>query len=160
MALDPKTFPRPPLLQRITKQLLIKFPGPHGPTIATTDRAYWVLETYHPPTYYLPRDSISIPLTKTPRQSFCEWKGVATYFSFKTSGGETVADRAWTYEEPSPGFREIRDFVSFYADAEGRWECYVDGEMVEAQPGDFYGGWMTSEIVRESVKGRPGTRGW
>ena len=69
-----------------------------------------------------------------------------------------MENRAWTYGEPTPAFASIKDHVSFYADE--RWECYVDGEKVEPQPGDFYGGWMTSEIVRASVKGAPGTRGW
>ncbi|CAC9890754.1 unnamed protein product [Aureobasidium pullulans] len=120
-----------------------------GQTIASTDRAYWVLETYHPPTYYLPPDSIKLNLTPTSRRTFCD---------FTTPGGEQVDSRAWTYKEPTPTFAEIKDYVSFYADP--RWECYVDGELVEPQPGDFYGGWMTSDIVRKSVKGAPGTRGW
>ncbi|KAI4719779.1 DUF427-domain-containing protein [Aureobasidium sp. EXF-10727] len=156
--LDPRTFPRPPALQQIKKNILIKFPGPDGPTIASTDRAYWVLETYHPPTYYLPPASIKLDMTPTSRRTFCEWKGAANYFTFKTPAGDLVDSRAWTYNEPTPTFTDIKGYVSFYADP--RWECYVDGELVEAQPGDFYGGWMTSDIVRKSVKGAPGTRGW
>ena len=158
MTLDPRTFPRPPALEQISKHILIKFPGASGATIASTRSAYWVLETYHPPTYYLPRSDIQIPLTQTPRQTFCEWKGVAAYFSFDTPQGQKIENRCWTYSEPTKRFKDIKDYVSFYAD--DRWECYVDGEKVEPQPGDFYGGWMTSDIVRKSVKGAPGTRGW
>lgn len=158
MPLDPKTFPRPPALQQITKQILIKFPGPDGPTIASTNHAHWVLETYHPPTYYLPPAAIKLELSPTSRRTFCEWKGVANYFSFTTPTGERIENRAWTYTEPSSTFSAIKDHVSFYADP--RWECFVDGEKVEPQPGDFYGGWMTKDIVRQSVKGAPGTRGW
>lgn len=158
MTLDPRTFPRPPLLQQIKKNILIKFPGPNGQTVASTTNAYWVLETYHPPTYYLPPSSVQIPLRKTGHHSYCEWKGVASYFAFATPEGQQIENRAWTYEEPSNSFRPIKDYVSFYADK--RWECYVDGELVEPQPGDFYGGWMTQDIKRESVKGAPGTRGW
>lgn len=58
----------------------------------------------------------------------------------------------WTYERPTEGFRDIKDHLSFYA---GPWECYVDGEKVEPQPGDFYGGWVTSEI-QGKIKGGPG----
>lgn len=158
MTLDPRTFPRPPRLEQISKHVLIKWPGAGGSRIAETRRAFWVLETYHPPTYYIPRSDVELSMTTTPRKTFCEWKGVATYFSFNTPSGEEVENRAWTYEEPTREFKGIKDYVSFYADE--RWECYVDGEKVEPQPGDFYGGWMTSEILRESVKGAPGTRHW
>jgi len=158
MSLDPRTFPRPPCLERIAKDLLIKWPGSNGGIIASTKNAFWVLETYHPPTYYIPLSDVKIRLQPTARHTFCEWKGVASYFAFETPSGEKVADRAWTYEEPTPAFKDVKNHVSFYAD--DRWECYVDGEKVEPQPGDFYGGWMTSDIVRASVKGAPGTRGW
>lgn len=158
MTLDPRSFPRPPRLERIAKHILIKWPGADGATIASTRNASWVLETYHPPTYYIPPTDVYIPLATTTRQTFCEWKGVATYYTFKTPDGQRVDSRAWSYGAPSTSFKDIKDYLSFYAD--DRWECYVDGEKVEPQPGDFYGGWMTSDIVRASVKGAPGTRGW
>ncbi|KAL1305334.1 hypothetical protein AAFC00_002232 [Neodothiora populina] len=158
MTLNPLTFPRPPLIASINKQILIKFRGPTGPTIASTNHAQWILETHHPPTYYIPPSSISIPLTKSPHKSYCEWKGVATYFDFVTPEARKVERRAWTYEEPSNKYKDLKDWVCFYADE--RWECYVGGELVEPQPGDFYGGWMTKDVMREGVKGAPGTRGW
>lgn len=92
-----------------------------------------------------------MPLAKTGRTSWCEWKGRATYFSLTAGGGE-VRDRVWTYEEPTPAFAPLRGFLSFYA---GPWDCFVDGERVVPQPGDFYGGWVTAEL-QGIVKGRTG----
>ena len=94
-----------------------------------------------------------MPLTRTPRSSFCEWKGRATYYTVTApGGGAAVADRIWSYDDPTPGFTPLRGCLSFYA---GPWDCYVDGERVEPQPGDFYGGWVTSDI-EGIVKGRNG----
>lgn len=151
--LNPRSFPRPPLCEPTPRHLRVVW---NNTTIAETTSAYWVLETYHPPTYYLPPSALKIPLQKTPRSSYCEWKGQATYYAVE-DGGEVVKDRIWSYDSPTEGFKEIKGFLSFYA---GPWECFVDGERVEAQPGDFYGGWMTSDVERSSVKGAPGTRGW
>ncbi|KAB8342933.1 hypothetical protein FH972_022530 [Carpinus fangiana] len=161
--LDPKTFPRPPLLERTSKHLVIKWPAAlGGATIADTTSAYWVLETFHPPTYYIPPGDVAPGAlsTSSARRTFCEWKGDATYFRVaRPDGSGSVDGRAWTYERPSvERFAPIAGFVSFYAGNE--WECFVDDEKVEAQPGSFYGGWMTSDIKRESVKGAPGTTGW
>ena len=84
-------------------------------------------------------------------RGFCHGCGTPLFFRY------VVKDRIWSYESPTEGFKGIDGFLSFYA---GPWECFVDGEKVEAQPGDFYGGWMTQDIERSSVKGAPGTRGW
>lgn len=154
--LNPRNFPRPPLCERTPRHLLVTW---NGTTIAETKEAFWVLETYHPPTYYLPPSSLKTPLSPTSRTSYCEWKGQATYYAVTNPADskEVVRDRIWSYDNPTEGFTGIKGFLSFYA---GPWECFVDGEKVEAQPGDFYGGWMTSDIERSSVKGAPGTRGW
>lgn len=156
--LNPRNFPRPPLCERTSRHLQIKW---NGTPIAETKEAFWVLETYHPPTYYLPPSSLArnITLQPTNHASFCEWKGRATYYSIANPAnpGEVVKDRLWSYDSPSETFKGIAGYLSFYA---GPWECFVDGEKVEAQPGGFYGGWMTSDIERSSVKGAPGTRGW
>ncbi|KAH8793693.1 hypothetical protein F5882DRAFT_459423 [Hyaloscypha sp. PMI_1271] len=150
--LNVQNFPRPPLLERTPRHLQVKW---HGQTIADTKDAYWVLETYHPPTYYIPKSSLSIPLTRTQKSSFCEWKGWATYYSVTSEGEkETVKDRIWSYESPNEAYKEIKGYVSFYA---GPWECFVDGEEVRPQPGDFYGGWTTSELVG-TIKGDAATR--
>ncbi|KAJ1324270.1 DUF427 domain-containing protein [Microdochium nivale] len=146
--LNVQSFPRPPLLERTARHLIVKW---KGEVIADTKEAFWVLETHHPPTYYLPPASIKVPLTQTPRSSYCEWKGKATYYSLSL-GGETVANRIWSYNSPTSSFAPLKGYLSFYA---GPWDCYVDGEKVEPQPGDFYGGWVTSDIGG-IVKGRMG----
>ncbi|MCJ1402635.1 hypothetical protein MMC11_005855 [Xylographa trunciseda] len=163
--LNPFNFPRPPLLERTPRHLQVKW---RDIVIADTKDAFWVLETTHPPTYYLPPSAVLAPLVKSSHSSFCEWKGRATYWDitlpknpssiedFKQGKGEKIRNRIWSYEDPTDGFRPIKDYVSFYA---GPWDCYVDGELVKPQPGDFYGGWVTSEIVGQ-VKGGPGTWGW
>ncbi|KAJ3489734.1 hypothetical protein NLG97_g5940 [Lecanicillium saksenae] len=143
-----QSFPRPPLLERTSRHLQIRY---KGELIADTTEAYWVLETHHPPTYYLPPSSVKVPLAKTGRKTWCEWKGMATYFSLRLDG-QDVSNRIWTYEEPTSGFEPIRGFLSFYA---GPWDCFVDGEQVVPQPGDFYGGWVTAEL-QGIVKGRTG----
>ena len=89
--------------------------------------------------------------------SFCEWKGEATYFDVIGGDGRRVERAAWTYPDPAPAFATIRDAVAFYPGLMD--ECTLDGELVEAQPGGFYGGWITSEVVGP-FKGGPGTRGW
>lgn len=93
-------------------------------------------------------------LSKTPRKTWCEWKGAATYWALAnpSNPSEKVADRIWSYEKPTLGFQVIKDYLSFYA---GPWDCFVDGEKVEPQPGDFYGGWVTSDIDG-IVKGKNG----
>ncbi|KAF7197605.1 hypothetical protein HII31_01108 [Pseudocercospora fuligena] len=153
--LNPRNFPRPPSCEKTPRHLEVKWPN--GDTIAETKEAYWVLETFHPPTYYLPPSSLKLPLSKNSHGSFCEWKGRASYYDIKDPNGKEVKSRIWSYDNPTGGFKDIKDYLSFYA---GPWDCYVDGEKVEAQPGDFYGGWMTSDIEREHVKGAPGTRHW
>ncbi|KAK7946297.1 uncharacterized protein PG986_010618 [Apiospora aurea] len=163
--LNVQLFPRPPLLERTPRHLQVKW---NGQLIADTEEAYWVLETHHPPmhtdlgfeAYYLPPSSMLVPLTQTSRSSFCEWKGRATYYSISASsqdgnngnGGTTVSNRIWSYNSPTEPFEAIKGYLSLYA---GPWDCYVDGERVEPQPGDFYGGWVTSDIDG-IVKGRHG----
>jgi uncharacterized protein (DUF427 family) len=148
-------YPRPPRLERSPKRLKIIF---NKITLAETDRAYRVLETSHPPVYYIPPEDIKMQYLQqtTSKGSFCEWKGVADYYSV------IVRDRrannaAWFYRQPTPNFAEIKDYVAFYPalmDA-----CYVDNELVKPQPGKFYGGWITSDIVGP-FKGEPGSWGW
>ncbi|KAK5698102.1 hypothetical protein LTR97_007062 [Elasticomyces elasticus] len=154
--LNPRNFPRPPLCEKTPRHLQVKW---NGQIIADTKDAYWVLETHHPPTYYLPPSSLQVKLDMTSNSSFCEWKGRAQYYSIAnpTKPEEVVKNRIWSYETPTAGFKGLKGYLSFYA---GPWDCYVDGERVEPQPGDFYGGWMTSDIERSTVKGGPGTWGW
>jgi uncharacterized protein (DUF427 family) len=147
-------YPRPPRLEPTGKRIQIVF---GRVTIADTSRALRVLETSHPPVYYLPPEDI-LPgaLRATARRSFCEWKGDARYFTV-SAGGKHAEDAAWSYPAPTPPFARLRDHVAFYA---GRMDaCTVDGELVVAQPGGFYGGWITGDIVGP-YKGGAGSMGW
>lgn len=147
-------YPRPPRLEDTAKHLQVIF---NGVAIADTQRAKRVLETSHPPTYYIPPEDIQLEcLIQTPRSSFCEWKGQASYYTIQV-GDRQVQNAAWFYTNPTPGFASIKDHVSFYAHLMDG--CYVDGELVQAQAGDFYGGWITKDIVGP-FKGGAGTWGW
>jgi uncharacterized protein (DUF427 family) len=128
-----------------------------GVTIAESSRAYRVLETSHPPSYYIPADDIQTRyLLPVGGGSMCEWKGRAAYYSLVV-GDKRAEQAAWTYPDPTPPFAAIKDAVAFYA---GMMDaCYVDDERVTPQPGGFYGGWITSDIVGP-FKGVPGSWGW
>ena len=147
-------YPRPPRLEPVTKRLRVVF---NGVTIADTVRGYRVLETSHPPVYYFPPDDIRIDcLSVTGGSSFCEWKGEARYFTIDVNGKQ--ADRsAWCYPEPTPAFTGIRDHIAFYCPPMDT--CFVGDEQARPQPGSFYGGWITDDIVGP-FKGQPGTAGW
>lgn len=147
-------YPRPPRLEPARRRVRIVL---GGVTIADTDRALRVLETSHPPVYYVPEAAFSdCRLLATPRTSFCEFKGAAEYRSIE-AGGVVASDAAWTYPAPSPGFEALVGHLAVYP---GKVDaCVVDDERVQAQEGDFYGGWVTSDIVGP-FKGAPGTWGW
>jgi len=147
-------YPRPARLEPFSGRITVEL---GGAVIASTDRGWRVLETSHPPTYYLPRDAfVSGVLRDAPGESWCEWKGQARYFDLVC--GTTVAPKAaWSYPEPTPGFEPIADAIAVMAGQVGR--CTIDGETVVAQPGGFYGGWITSRVVGP-FKGGPGSMGW
>ena len=147
-------YPRPPRVEPAGEAVVVVLGGVE---ICRTTAALRVLETSHPPTYYLPRaDFVHGALQPASGSSYCEFKGSAAYLD--VVGGEVVAARAgWYYPEPSPGFEALRDHVALYA---GRMDqVTVDGETVQPQPGGFYGGWITSRVVGP-FKGGPGSRGW
>ncbi len=147
-------FPRPPALEREPRPIRIVFAGE---IIAETTAALRVLETTHPPTYYLPiaafRPGILVPER---RRSFCEWKGSAIYYSI-VAGGRSAADVAWGYPEPSHPYQALRDHVAVYAGPMDA--CFVGDERVTPQPGGFYGGWITADLTGP-FKGGPGTEFW
>ncbi len=147
-------YPRPPRLERFAGRITIEL---GGRTIAETDRSWRVCETSHPPSYYLPADAFE-PTVLRPAagQSWCEWKGRATYFDLLTPQ-RTAAGAAWTYPDPTPRFRAIAGAIAVMAGAVDR--CTVDGEQVVPQPGGFYGGWITSRVVGP-FKGIAGSAGW
>lgn len=130
-----------------------------GAVIAETTRAHRVLETSHPPVYYVPLADVAAGALEPAGGpgSFCEWKGGAVYFDVIGGDGRRAERAAWTYPNPTPAFDVIRDAVAFYPGLMD--ECTLDGERVEAQPGGFYGGWVTPDLVGP-FKGGPGTRGW
>lgn len=128
----------------------------NGIALADTRRAKRVLETSHPPSYYIPPEDIKLDyLVKTERKSFCEWKEVAGYADVVV-GDQRVPNAAWYYPRPTPEFSSIQHYLSFYASKMDA--CYVDNELVQSQPGDFYGGWITTDIVG-LFKGGAGTMG-
>lgn len=148
-------YPRPPRLEPCSELIEIVFAGV---TIASTRGAFRVLETSHPPSYYLPPDSIMSGVLRpsATRPTLCEWKGLALYFSVVVDD-EEARDCAWTYPRPTREFTAIADYVAVYPDAMD--SCTVDGETVIPQPGGFYGGWVTSKVVGP-FKGVPGSTGW
>jgi uncharacterized protein (DUF427 family) len=147
-------YPRPPRLERCPDRLRIVFAGK---TLADTHDGYRVLETSHPPVYYLPPEAIERRyLLQSPERSFCEFKGIAGYWSLDCDG-LVSHHAAWSYEEPTAAFAPIRGHLAFYASRVDA--CFVGDERVAAQPGDFYGGWITSRVVGP-FKGMPGTRHW
>ncbi|MEO1748144.1 MAG: DUF427 domain-containing protein [Pseudomonadota bacterium] len=151
---DVGTYPRPPRLEKFSKPIKIVFAGL---TIAETSDAWRVLETYHPPTYYLPpsafADGVLVP---TQGSSMCEWKGRASYFNI-LAAGKTATQAAWCYKRPTQRFAAITDFISVYG--EPMDACFVNGQKITPQPGNFYGGWVNSWITGP-IKGAPGTTHW
>ena len=147
-------YPRPPRVEASGRRVRVVV---DGTVVADSARAMRVLERSHPPAWYIPREDVRMDLLRpTSRYSACEYKGQAGYFSV-SAGGRERRDAAWSYERPLPGFEAIAGHVAFYA---GRVdEAWVDDERVQPQPGDFYGGWITSD-VSGPFKGGPGTRGW
>ena len=147
-------YPRPPRVERTTSRVTIRHAGL---IIADSDRCWRVLETSHPPVYYVPRDDIADgALEPGTGRSFCEFKGVAGYWD--VIAGETrTPQAAWSYEHPSPAYADIAGAVAFYPSRVD--ECRVAGELVRPQEGDFYGGWITADITGP-FKGGPGTIGW
>lgn len=147
-------YPRPPRLEANHKRIQVVF---NGVTLADTTAGYRILETSHPPTYYIPTSDIKMEyLHRTNRSSMCEWKGGAGYYTVRV-GDKTAVDAAWFYPNPVAPYEAVKDHVVFYAQhMDG---CYVAGEKVTPQPGGFYGGWITSNIVGP-FKGEPGSWGW
>ena len=147
-------YPRPPRVEATERRVRVVH---GGIAVADTTRALRVLETSHPPTYYLPRTAFADGVLRAaPGESWCEWKGRARYFDLVTAA--TIAEKsAWTYPDPTPGFTPIRDAVAVMAGQVDR--CAVNGETVVPQPGGFYGGWITSGVAGP-FKGGPGSFGW
>ena len=147
-------YPRPPRLERSPHRIRVIF---NEITIANSEQTYRVLETSHPPVYYLPPEDIKLEyLQSSPQSSFCEWKGYASYYNIVV-GDKKVINAAWYYPQPNQEFTAIANYVAFYPSKMDA--CYVNDELVQSQPGDFYGGWITQDIVGP-FKGGEETWGW
>lgn len=147
-------YPRPPRLEHVRKPVQIVF---GGTLIVDTQACFRVLETSHPPVYYFPAHCIATGVLKpVSGSSMCEWKGRADYFDVETNG-EVAPRAAWSYAAPAEAFAPIAGFVAFYAGPMDR--CSVGGVIVTPQPGGFYGGWITPDVLGP-FKGEPGSQGW
>jgi uncharacterized protein (DUF427 family) len=147
-------YPRPPRVERSPKRVVIRHAGL---TIVDTDRCHRVLETSHPPVYYVPRSEVADGVLRPAAgRSVCEFKGAADYWDLVVAGTR-VARAAWSYENPEPGYEVLAGALAFYPSRVD--ECTVDGERVRPQAGDFYGGWITADLTGP-FKGGPGTTGW
>ena len=146
--------PRPPGLERCARRVRIEL---GGRVIADSRAALRILETSHPPTIYIPpSDLVAGCFVPAGGRSYCDWKGAATYFDV-VAGDRREERCAWTYRDPVPGYAALRDHVAVYP---GRMDaCWLDDERVRSQEGDFYGGWVTDDIMGP-FKGGPGTFGW
>lgn len=147
-------FPRPPLLEPSGRRVRVEFAGE---VIADTSDALWMLETSHPPVYYVAPGDVKLGLLRPAvGQTFCEWKGAARYYDVVV-GDRIAARAAWAYDNPSKRYPAIRGYLAFYAHLMDA--CYADQHLVDAQSGTFYGGWITPDFVGP-FKGAPGTSGW
>ena len=147
-------YPRPPAVQSSDELVEVVL---DGEVVARTRTSLRLLETSHPPTYYVPRTAFRDGVLRpTGGTTSCEWKGTATYFDL-VAGGRTATRAAWTYADPAPGFEALLDHLAVMPGLVD--ECRVDGEVVRPQEGGFYGGWITDRVVGP-FKGGPGTWGW
>jgi uncharacterized protein (DUF427 family) len=148
-------YPRPPIVVPSHERVVIEL---DGQIVVDTRRSLRVLETSHPPVYYLPGEAITAGLLRpTRRTTWCEFKGSASYFDVVCPSGRVIPGAAWHYPRPTAGFEPLVGHVAFYPSRMDR--CTVEGETVVAQAGDFYGGWITSKVTGP-FKGAPGTGGW
>ncbi|QCK15562.1 DUF427 domain-containing protein [Mangrovivirga cuniculi] len=147
-------YPRPPLLERTSKLIEVWF---NNECIARSNKCYRVLETSHPPQFYIPPSDVNKKfLLDSDLETHCEWKGKGRYYDLK-AGGKWSENAAWYYDDPTKEFEEIKNYLAFYA---GRVDqCLVDKEVVVPQPGGFYGGWITDDVVGP-FKGVDGSWGW
>lgn len=147
-------YPRPPRVEDSTRQVEVWF---NDACIAQSRRARRVLETSGPPVYYLPPEDVRGDcLSAAGEHTWCEWKGRAEHFDVNV-GDRQARLAAWCYPTPTPGYEPIAGWIAFYP---GRVDaCTLDGELVRPQPGHYYGGWITDEILGP-FKGEPGTEGW
>jgi uncharacterized protein (DUF427 family) len=148
-------YPRPPRLEPVPRRVVVEFAGV---VLADSGSALRMLETSHPPTYYLPpadvRTDLLVPSHR--RGSHCEWKGGARYWHVRVDA-RVARDAAWSYPDPFDEYAPLAGHLAFYCAAMDA--CRVGDLVATAQPGGFYGGWVTADLVGP-FKGEPGTEGW
>ncbi len=146
-------YPRPPKIDPDRRHILVKY---NDLIIVDTQKSVRILETASPPVFYISPSDVNFDyLIDTAGSSICEWKGKAQYWSLDESE-VSIQNVGWSYPNSFKEFKSIKDYISFYP---ALLDCYVDGEKVKPQPGGFYGGWVTSELVGP-FKGEPGTGWW
>ena len=150
---DVQSYPRPPALEPVPQRIIVRHAGT---VVADTIAALRVLETHHAPSYYLPRTAVLAGLKAAAGSSFCEWKGHARYFDM-IAGDVIVPRAAWSYDRPTARFAALAGYIAFYAGLID--EAWVGDTRVIPQPGDFYGGWVTPNLLGR-IKGAPGTNHW
>ncbi|MGC4111290.1 MAG: DUF427 domain-containing protein [Nocardioides sp.] len=148
-------YPRPPIVVPSDERVVVEL---DGAVVVETRRSLRVLETSHPPVYYVPANDVAPGLLRpVSGTTWCEFKGTASYFDVASESGRVIERAAWHYPRPTAGYEALAGHVAFYP---GRMDrCTVGDETVVAQDGDFYGGWITSRVTGP-FKGAPGTRGW
>ena len=148
-------YPRPPAIDACVRRVMVEL---RGEKLADSTRALRVLETSHPPTIYIPFTDVrgELLVESDTRSTWCEFKGAARYLDAIVDGRRTTAV-GWCYPDPAPGYEALRDHIAIYPGrVDGAW---LDGERIRAQQSDFYGGWITSDLIGP-FKGPPGTRAW
>ncbi|MFI5261231.1 MAG: DUF427 domain-containing protein [Candidatus Limnocylindrales bacterium] len=147
-------YPRPPRIEPARRRVRVIV---DGLLIADSRAALRVLETSHPPVYYVPPEHVRLEaLALTKHHTFCEYKGRASYWRLRI-GDRFIEDVAWSYPAPAPGYEALADHLAFYP---GRVdEAWLGDERVRPQAGSYYGGWITDEIVGP-FKGEPGSETW
>ena len=148
-------YPRPPALHAVAERLRVEYAGQ---IVAETQAGYRIIETSHPPVYYFPAGDVQTSwlVPESGSTTACEYKGLAQYWTLVVAGRKSPR-AAWSYPNPTPSFQAISGYLAFYASSVDA--CYVGRDVVQAQDGDFYGGWITGRIVGP-FKGGPNTWGW
>lgn len=147
-------YPRPPRVEPVPERVRVEF---GGQVVADSRRALRVLETAGPPVYYVPPEDVREEfLQSSPHSTLCEWKGRARYWHLEVDGKRS-RNAAWAYPQPLEGYETIKDYIAFYAQRVDA--AYLGEERVRPQPGQFYGGWITSNVVGP-FKGEPGSEDW
>jgi uncharacterized protein (DUF427 family) len=148
-------YPRPPALEPVSQRLRVVH---GGQVVADTANGFRVLETSHPPVYYFPPMDCRMEwLQSSVGSSFCEWKGMASYVDLSMPETDSIPQVAWQYPNPSKRFADLAGYLAFYCHKVDA--CFVGDEKATPQPGDFYGGWVTTNIAGP-IKGIPGSQGW